>query len=484
MTDVAGAPYGLAPALASALLHSLWQGGLLAAAAALAFRGMARASAAWRHTIGMAFLAAMALAPAVQFLRFWQDPDPESGGLLTAVSTLGAAADGFMQNSARVAELAVLAWLVGVGAMLLRQAAGLRAVVAMERAPYRSLPPAWVRRVEQLSAALGIARAVSVRVSDDVLAPCTARLLRPVVWVPLSLLTRAPADHLEALLAHEFAHVARRDWLWNGVQRLIETLLFFHPAVWWLGRRVRQEREHACDDLAVAACGDPVALAEALAALERERRSAGHLLLAARGGSLLQRVTRLLSEPGPAGRWSALGLLGAVTVCGVLLITQLGMAGGQLPDMQVRSSTEGALGPGDWREITAAGPEGRRFYRATIDVEGRVSEIYREGGRVRPVDAEVRRWVDGVTRDGVPPPLQEGEKALVALIAAHPAVVARLGAPVVATSAPVNGNVRVNGTSGSADIRIELSGPKGRAVAAVQADLADGAWTLRRVRVR
>lgn len=480
-----GAPYGLAPALASALLHSLWQDALLAAAAALALRGMARASAAWRHTVGMAFLVAMALAPAVQFLRFWQEPGPHTGeGLLAVVTALGSAADLFVQDSARAATLMVLLWLTGVALMLARHAAGLRAIATMERVASEPLPPQWVARVDQLVAALGVSRPVSVRLTDDVRGPCTARLLRPVIWLPLSLLTRAPAAQLEALLAHELAHVARKDWLWNGVQRVVEALLFFHPAVWWLGRRVRQEREHACDDLAVQVCGgDAVALAEALAGLERDRPAAPYLLLAAQGGSLLHRVSRLLS-PGPRARWGVLAVLGAVTISGVLLITQLGMAGGRLPDMQVRSSTEGALGSGDWREILADAPDGRRFYRASLDAEGRLTEVYRENGRPRPIDAEVRRWVHDVTRRNLPPPLPQSERELVALIASHPDVVARLGTPVVAADRPVNGNVSMSGESGEADIEIELSGPNGRAVAAVEADLNDGTWVLRRVRVR
>ena len=64
-------------------------------------------------------------------------------------------------------------------------------------------------------------------------------LLRPVVWLPLSLLARLPAEQVEALIAHELAHIARLDWLWNGVQCVIESLLFFHPAAWWLSRRIR-----------------------------------------------------------------------------------------------------------------------------------------------------------------------------------------------------------------------------------------------------
>jgi beta-lactamase regulating signal transducer with metallopeptidase domain len=492
MQDLGITQYGLAPALASALLHSLWQVALLAAAAALALRAMARASAAWRHNVAMAFLVAMALVPAVQFLLLWQGPGAQIDNLLPVMTAPGldAAANALAQDSAPVRAVVLMSWLLGVGLMLARHFGGLRAIAAMERGPFQLLPPRWRQRADEMRRALGIARAVAVRLSDEVLAPCAARLLRPVIWLPLSLLTRMPAEQLEALLAHELAHVARRDWLWNGVQCVIESLLFFHPAMWWLGRRIRQEREHACDDLAVAACGDAIALAEALAALERQRHSSPRLVLAAHGGSLMQRITRLLSGPPSRGRRGALAVLGALTVAGALLIAQIGIAG-RLPDLEVESSTAGALAPGDYRQITANGADRLRFYRESIDAQGRRSEVYREDGQIRPIDAGVRRWLADVARQNVPPPppaLPQIEdmaeaRSLVALIATHRDVVARVGTPAVATSRAVNGNLRLDGAEGDADIRIELRGPRGQAVAAVEADMHDRIWTLRRVAV-
>lgn len=387
---------GLVLALALALAHSLWQDALLAVAAALALRAMARASAAWRHSVAMAFLVAMVLAPAVQVLRFWQSDARIKDGLLPAMS------DFFLLDSSPVAVAVVLIWLSGVSVMLVRYAGGLRAIAAMARGPYQLLPPPWRVRVDELSSALGISQAVAVRLSDDVFMPCAARLLRPLIWLPLSLLTRAPVEQLEALLAHELAHIARNDWLWNSVQRVIESLLFFHPAVWWLGRRIRQEREHACDDLAVAVCGDAVALAEALARLEGERQSSPRLALTAHGGSLLHRIRRLLSEAPSRGRWGVLAVLGAVSVAGVFLVALIGVGGGRLPALQIESSTNGVLGRGDYREIIANDHDKLRFYRASIDARGRLTEVYREDRRVRPIDADVRSWVTKVTRQSVP----------------------------------------------------------------------------------
>ncbi|HYG30198.1 MAG TPA: M56 family metallopeptidase [Allosphingosinicella sp.] len=488
MTDaLSAAQFGLAPALASALLDSLWQNALLGLAAALALGGMARVSARRRHAVAMAFLIAMVLVPAYQFLRFWTESGAQiNAGLVPAMTApqLGPGASVFVQKTAALAPLLVLAWVLGVAVMLLRHVAALRGLTAIERHPYEALPPQWRRRVEEIRTALGIARSVSVRLSAEVLTPFAARLVRPAIWLPLGLLTRTPAAQLEALLAHELAHIARKDWLWNGIQCVVECLLFFHPAVWWLGRRIRQEREHACDDLAVAACGDPIALAEALAALECDRNPSTRLALAANGGSLMKRITRLLSGPPSRGRWGALASLGALTVAGLVLITQVGAAG--LPDLNVESSTAGELGPGDYRQITANGLDKRRFYRISLDAQGRRTETYQENGEARPIDAGVRRWIAEVTRLGVPPAPpalpdvddMPEHRALVALIASHPDVVARVGSPAAATSRPVNGNVRLTGSEGDADIEIELGGPRGRVTVEVQAERRNGAWRL------
>ncbi len=134
--------------------------------------------------------------------------------------------------------------------------------------------------------------------------PTLAGWLRPTILLPVSALTGLEPALIEALLAHELAHVRRHDVLVNHLQTAAETLLFFHPAARWVSARIREERERACDDLAAAACGDPVLLARALSALEEQRHAAreeASPALAASGGSLVDRVRRLIGR-GPSGR--------------------------------------------------------------------------------------------------------------------------------------------------------------------------------------
>jgi hypothetical protein len=161
----------------------------------------------------------------------------------------------------------------------------------------------------RLARRLHISRAITLLESTLVEVPTVIGWLKPVVLLPASALGALSPSQLEAILAHELAHIRRHDYLVNLLQTLVETLLFYHPAVWWLSRRIRIERENCCDDLAVSLCGDPVAYANALADLESlrsETTPTHHIALAATGGSLLHRVRRLLRAPSPhSGRGPA-----------------------------------------------------------------------------------------------------------------------------------------------------------------------------------
>ncbi len=149
----------------------------------------------------------------------------------------------------------------------------------------------------RLAKRLHIARPIRLLESSMVDVPTVIGWLRPVVLMPASALAGMAPQQLEAILAHELAHIRRHDYLVNLLQTLVETLLFYHPAVWWLSRRIRVERENCCDDLAVSLCGDPYAYARALADLEELRADSSRLVLAATGGSLLHRVRRLIGTP-------------------------------------------------------------------------------------------------------------------------------------------------------------------------------------------
>ena len=216
----------------------------------------------------------------------------------------------------------VSVWLAGVVLLTLRLFSGWMWVQRMKSHGARPAPEALQSAARRLMRRLHIGRAVRLLESTSVAVPTVIGWLKPVVLLPASALAGLAPNQIEAILAHELAHIRRHDYIVNLFQTVVETLLFYHPAVWWLSRRIRVERENCCDDLAVSLCGDPVAYAAALAELEGLRSTTGDLVLAATGGSLLQRVRRLLGAPSHAGR--APGWLAA----GVALLVVISMSAG------------------------------------------------------------------------------------------------------------------------------------------------------------
>jgi beta-lactamase regulating signal transducer with metallopeptidase domain/peptidoglycan/xylan/chitin deacetylase (PgdA/CDA1 family) len=193
----------------------------------------------------------------------------------------------------------VLIWLAGALALCLRLFGGWITVRRLKLRRTKEAAREWQETVARLSRRLRMTGPVRLCESALVEAPTVIGWLRPVILVPLSMLMGLSAEQVEALLAHELAHIRRHDYLVNLLQTAIETLLFYHPAVWWISRQLRTEREHCCDDLAVSACGDVLVYARALTTLEqlRGRRNTGQLALAASGGLLLQRIRRLIETP-------------------------------------------------------------------------------------------------------------------------------------------------------------------------------------------
>ena len=154
--------------------------------------------------------------------------------------------------------------------------------------------------LERTARRLRLARAVEVLQSTLVKTPVVVGYFRPAVLLPLCVVTGLPEAQLELILAHELAHIRRHDYLVNLLQTLVETLFFYHPAVWWLSRQIRNERENCCDDVAMATVGSRADYGRALLAIEELRATSTALSLASHGGSLLARIRRIAGcEPAP-----------------------------------------------------------------------------------------------------------------------------------------------------------------------------------------
>ena len=302
-------------ALGWALLDFLWQGLLLGALAALALHALRNARPQARYAVSCLALAACLALPLAGLYRGLAAAD---AGATTAIDiaapravaialpSMGPTATPAMDWRCALQlqmPAIVAAWSAGALLLALRLLLGCRWVGRL-RSRARLPNSFWQGRFDELAVRVGLRAPVPLRVSEAIDSPVAAGWWRPVVLVPAALLASMPVELLEALLAHELAHVRRRDYLVNLLQGAVETLLFYHPVVWWLSRRVRIEREQVADDLASRALGDPRQLALALQALDRFQQARrepshsplahAHLLPAAHGGQLMPRIKRLL----------------------------------------------------------------------------------------------------------------------------------------------------------------------------------------------
>ncbi|MBN2475033.1 MAG: M56 family metallopeptidase [Pirellulales bacterium] len=215
----------------------------------------------------------------------------------------------------------VLAWMLGVLLLAVRNVGGWATAQRLCSAGTSPIDGEVVGRLAGLIERAGLARPVRVLASTVVDMPMVVGSLRPLVLIPLSVLTGLPPLQLDAVIAHELAHIRRHDYLVNLLQTVVETLLFYHPAMWWISRRVRIERELCCDDMAVAVCGNKLAYAEALTAVERQRGRPALAMTAARGGALhrVRRVLGLGVQESIPWRPSLVGSLAALATVALLI---------------------------------------------------------------------------------------------------------------------------------------------------------------------
>jgi beta-lactamase regulating signal transducer with metallopeptidase domain len=272
----------------------MWQAALIGLGVALGKRLLRDHEASWRYGLSCVGLLVMALVAAVTALTLIasdQTAAPFSLPVTWIESQL---------------QWIYVAWMMGVTGLSLRLAGGWFLIYRLKRLA-SPVHLGLQARVEVLRTSLGVKRPVRVFRSALVRVPIVVGWFKPVILIPGSLLTGIPAAELEALLSHELGHIRRYDYLVNGLQSLIETLFFFHPAVWWVSRQIRVEREHCCDDLALTTA-DKLTYSRALLELE-ESKGAGLTFnfngvgVGADGGHLLSRIRRLAASPESSGSY-------------------------------------------------------------------------------------------------------------------------------------------------------------------------------------
>jgi len=319
----------LASAISGALIHFIWQGSIVGVALGLALFGLRRRSPNSRYITSCLALALLAVMPLVTTWLLYSRLAPtraatDVAGVSEVIST--AAAHLQPRSTPWLNWLRLWAlqfWSVGVLLFSIRLILGYKHAFTLRR---RGSPSgeSITGVVARLTKIMGVRRRVRALMSSMVESPSVIGWLRPVILLPPATLMGLTSLQLEAIIAHEIAHIRRYDYLVNMVQMLVETLLFYHPAVWWISKRIRVERELCCDDLAVRFCGNALRYAKALTRLEKLRLGAPNVAMASTGGPLLYRIQRLVGVKGKehgASRLPAILAIGIGALCLVWNVT-------------------------------------------------------------------------------------------------------------------------------------------------------------------
>ncbi|MDO8368328.1 MAG: M56 family metallopeptidase [Saprospiraceae bacterium] len=339
-------PDSLLRALGWALAHSLWQGALAALALLILLPRLQ--TARQRYWAAYGTLIAVFAAAIVTFV--WKFEPGVNGFPAAAFSaeTPGATSyitgnqlfettlsESFSQWLEANHVLIVAAWLIGFVFFLLRLGGGLWQVHRLRTRGLIALEAHWQERILALSGRIGVSKAVQLFESAWVHAPLTIGWLKPAILLPIGFVNQLPTAEVEAVLAHELAHIARRDWVFNLLQAFVESLFYYHPTVWWVSQVIRRERENACDDAALAATGNPLAFARALVQVQEMATPLPALALALSGKRrrpLLDRVRRILNQA-PQQQHQVMEKITA-TVILLALLALVGLRANSVPSIE------------------------------------------------------------------------------------------------------------------------------------------------------
>jgi bla regulator protein BlaR1 len=298
------------------LVHSVWQGTAIALLTFFALYVLRSYSANVRYVAGVCALTFQVVMSAATFVYYYiklaASPYPITRPLSNYVPSsvtlenikyeLPITLKLQIWLSAHISEL-VICWLIGAAFLLVRFAGGWIFTERLRTNAKIVMDKEWRARFGVLIARMNISQTIEFKETARILTPMVIGAFRPAVLIPIGLLSGFSTAQVEAILAHELAHIRRNDYLVNMLQSFVEVVFFFHPAIWWISEKIRTEREHCCDDIALSACGDRVSLAHALVKVaEWQNAPQMAMAFASKKPLLLKRVQRVLGVNPKPGR--------------------------------------------------------------------------------------------------------------------------------------------------------------------------------------
>ena len=297
-------------AIVWAIFHSIWQAALISLFTVLLLRQYEGKSAI-KYRIAMSALLAVfvcAVATFLQYYSFWTIPatspyDFSDEGLMVIVSpnsqnnvsAISQGVEGFQSYF----PLIFCFWVLGMILYALRLVGGLVFIQYIRKTRLWAVSEYWQRQLVSIKEELGIRIKVVLKESGWVNGPVLVGYFKPMILLPIGTINALSTEEVEAILAHELAHLYRHDYLLNLLQTFIEILLFYNPAVWFIAGHIRSEREHACDDIAVKICGSSIVYAKALLKTQEQLGNTTNLAMNFAGpkNQLLNRIRHILNQP-------------------------------------------------------------------------------------------------------------------------------------------------------------------------------------------
>ena len=194
------------------------------------------------------------------------------------------------------ASVITMLWLMVFMIKSANIAVGIFHLKSIKRNSSTIISEQWIEHFDRLALRLGISGKVLLAQSGQITSPIVLGIFKPIVLIPLGFLTELPVDQVEAILLHELAHIKRRDYLVNLLQSVAENIFFFNPAIFWLSKLIREERECCCDDLAISALDNKSSFVRALVSYQEYRIASQDEIVAFTGKTnhLFYRIKRII----------------------------------------------------------------------------------------------------------------------------------------------------------------------------------------------
>lgn len=300
-------------ALGWTVVHSIWQGLLIAIIMALVMQSMQKSSAKLRYEVAGISLFLVFVFSLSTFILLFDGVSQKGFGEITLIGHMSSenaavVTSSFFQNTVQTCidyfnshlPVIVTIWLIGVAFFLVRLVGGLAYVQRLKKYNNKPLSAYWQNKLTSLSEKIPLQKPVELLESSMVKVPMVIGYLKPVILMPVGAVNGLSESEVEAILAHELGHIFRNDFLMNIVLSFIEVLFYYHPAVWWISANVRLERENCSDDIAIKLCGNSLTYAKALVNLQEMNNHTVPAFAMTFSGSknqMLNRVKRILNQP-------------------------------------------------------------------------------------------------------------------------------------------------------------------------------------------